>query len=141
MRLLAYPGTDLVLMCFSVANPDSFNEILWKWIPEIRQHLASVPFVLVGLKSDLRDNPVFNKLYVEPFFTYTIRLMTKDKKFVSRMEAEALAKKEDAICYVECSSKYQWHTRDVIKAAFIGMFSDYKRNAKAMKNKKDCQVQ
>ena len=34
-----YPGTDLILMCFSIYNLDSFKNIEKKWIPEVRHAL------------------------------------------------------------------------------------------------------
>ena len=43
LRILAYEGVDVVVMCFSLVNKNSFDNILDKWLPEYRQHLSGVP--------------------------------------------------------------------------------------------------
>jgi Ras-related C3 botulinum toxin substrate 1 len=83
LRPLTYPGTDVILICFSLDNPTSFENvrskvqytqtrlnipltptpILIQWYPEISHHLPSVPIILVGTKLDLRNDPaVIEKL-------------------------------------------------------------------------------
>ncbi len=48
LRPLSYPGTDVFLVCFSIASPSSYESITAKWIPEIKEHCPTVPFLLVG---------------------------------------------------------------------------------------------
>ena len=43
LRILAYEGVDVVVMCFSLVNKNSFDNILVKWLPEYRQHLSGIP--------------------------------------------------------------------------------------------------
>ncbi|CAL6003712.1 Rac/Rho-like_protein [Hexamita inflata] len=54
LRPLSYPGTDVVLLCYVVNNPQSLDNVLLKWAPEIAHHLPTVPTILVGTKNDLR---------------------------------------------------------------------------------------
>ena len=35
LRPLSYPDTDVILMCFSIDNPDSLENIPEKWTPEV----------------------------------------------------------------------------------------------------------
>ena len=71
LRPLAYPDTDVFLVCFSPMIPDSFENVKWvienisinnyvhlreKWIPEIKHHCPKTPFVLVGTKGDCRED-------------------------------------------------------------------------------------
>merc|ERR1711918_59855 len=56
LRPLSYPDTDVLLVCFSVDNPDSLDNIGEKWVPEVRHFCKGVPFVVVGLKADLRND-------------------------------------------------------------------------------------
>ena len=56
LRPLSYPQTDVFLVCFSVVSPASLDNVLHKWVPEIRHHCADAPLLLVGTKSDLRDD-------------------------------------------------------------------------------------
>ena len=56
LRPLSYPMTQVFLVCYSVVQPSSFNNLVSKWIPEVRHHCPNVPIILVGLKIDLRDD-------------------------------------------------------------------------------------
>ncbi|KAK3780856.1 hypothetical protein RRG08_055093, partial [Elysia crispata] len=51
-----YTGTDVFLLCFSVVNPVSFQDVQDKWYPEIRQHCPDTPIILVGNKIDMRGD-------------------------------------------------------------------------------------
>jgi GTPase SAR1 family protein len=49
--------TDIFLICFSIANSISLDNIRFKWEHEIRHHCPKTPIILVGTKLDLRDDP------------------------------------------------------------------------------------
>ncbi|CAL6015147.1 Rac/Rho-like_protein [Hexamita inflata] len=53
LRPLSYPGTDIVLLCYAINNPQSIINIIQKWAPEVKHHLPTVPTILVGTKNDL----------------------------------------------------------------------------------------
>ncbi|XP_071033337.1 rho-related BTB domain-containing protein 1 isoform X2 [Parasteatoda tepidariorum] len=53
-RRFAYGRSDVVLLCFSIANPMSLRNCKVIWYPEIRRFCPSTPIVLVGCKNDLR---------------------------------------------------------------------------------------
>lgn len=57
LRLLSYPDTDVIVMCFSIDLPDSLENIQDKWIPEVKHFCPNVPIILVGNKRDLRNDP------------------------------------------------------------------------------------
>jgi Ras-related C3 botulinum toxin substrate 1 len=56
IRPLSYPNTDIVLICFSVVCPDSFENVRTKWYPEVSHYCPSKPIILVGTKLDLRGD-------------------------------------------------------------------------------------
>ena len=56
LRPLSYPQTDVFLVCYSVVNPASFDNVRAKWSPEIKHNNPETPVVLVGTKLDLRDD-------------------------------------------------------------------------------------
>src|SRR6195952_5068988 len=56
LRPLSYPQTDVFLICFSIISPHSFDNVKSKWWPEIQHHASGVPLILVGTKSDLRND-------------------------------------------------------------------------------------
>lgn len=53
-RRFAYGRSDVVLLCFSIANPTSLRNCKVIWYPEIRRFCPNTPIVLVGCKNDLR---------------------------------------------------------------------------------------
>ena len=48
---------DVVLLCFSVISTTSFKNVRDLWIPELIRHNVGTPIILVGMKSDLREDP------------------------------------------------------------------------------------
>jgi Ras family protein A len=88
LRPLSYPDTDVVLVCFSINEPSSLDNVMERWHPELVHFLPNVPRILVGLKADLRD-----------------KLEHTPSSLVPQGEAEAVASKIGAIGgYLECSS-------------------------------------
>lgn len=58
LRPLCYPETDVFIICFSLVQPSSAENVLAKWGPELMHHNQGrhTPVVLVGTKLDLRDD-------------------------------------------------------------------------------------
>jgi len=56
LRILAYKNVHVFLLCFSTVSKTSFSNLEAKWIPEIKHHAPDALIVLVGTKSDLKDD-------------------------------------------------------------------------------------
>uniref|UniRef100_A0A2M4APD4 Putative ras similarity family n=1 Tax=Anopheles triannulatus TaxID=58253 RepID=A0A2M4APD4_9DIPT len=97
LRPLSYPNTDCFLICYSISNRTSFDNVLSKWCPELRHHGPSVPIVLVGTKSDLR--------------------VVGSEKFVTTAEGKKLKQKIKAYALVECSAKRKQNLAEVFEEA------------------------
>jgi len=95
LRPLSYPGTDVVLLCFSTCNRNSFESVKEKWYPEISHHLPGIPYILVGTKVDLRESQSADPNTSNP------------EKFeqVTKEEGKGLAKSLECVCYMEVSAK------------------------------------
>jgi len=103
LRPLSYPDTDVILMCFSIDQPDSLENIPEKWVPEVKHFCPNVPIVLVGNKKDLRNDD------------YTIRDLQRNKQSpVTFNEGEQMASRIGAKAYLECSAL----TKDGVRAVF-----------------------
>lgn len=118
LRPLSYPRTNIFLVCFAINSLTSFANIKHKWIPELRHHASNVPYVLVGLKTDIRRS--------HP---------NESDKHVSRAEAQKLASEIGAQAYFECSAMVDSYEsiRDIfIQATTIGIGNktDKKRQTK-----------
>ena len=106
LRPLSYPQTDVFLVCFSVASPSSLDNVLVKWVPEIRHHCADVPLVLVGTKGDLRDDR-----------ETILALQQSGQAVVRREQALKVAQKMRAVAYCECSALTQRGLKHVFEEA------------------------
>ncbi|KAJ2747145.1 RHO4 protein [Coemansia sp. BCRC 34301] len=56
LRIMSYPEADVVVVCFSVDMPESLDNVLTKWLPEVRDHVPRAKIVLAVLKTDLRTD-------------------------------------------------------------------------------------
>ena len=96
LRPLSYPQTDVLLVCFSITDKSSLNRAKSNWIPEIQHYVPEVPFILVGNKSDLRNDQ-----------NMIDELAEKGLNFVTEEEAQTIAKEVGAVKYCECSALTQ----------------------------------
>ncbi|XP_037620736.1 rho-related GTP-binding protein RhoH [Sebastes umbrosus] len=55
IRPRSYQQADVVLICYSVANPNSLANVQHKWIAEVRENLPKVPVLVVATQTDLRE--------------------------------------------------------------------------------------
>jgi Rho family protein len=106
LRPLAYAKAHVILIGFSIDTPDSLDDIRYKWIREATRLCAGVPTIVVGLKKDLRDDPV------------AIEEMRKNSlRFVAAQDGEAITREIGAKRYLECSSLSGEGVDDVFEAA------------------------
>ncbi|KAG8819653.1 hypothetical protein FRC19_009629 [Serendipita sp. 401] len=52
-----YQFADIVLLCAAADSPDSLDKVINKWSPEVLYHRPEAHLLLVGTKSDFRDEP------------------------------------------------------------------------------------
>ena len=128
LRPLSYPQTDVFLACFSLISPTSFEHIEQKWYPEIQHHCLGVPIILVGNKLDLRDDPTI------------IQTLAEQKlQPVSKNQGLDMAKRINAVKYMECSAKTQRGLKEVFTtAAEVVVFPELYRASGKSKKKFFC---
>lgn len=86
LRPLAFPRTDVFLVCFDISSKDSLDAAASKYVPEITHHCPGVPYILVGCKSDLRSGKTATAAPTAPPKTEKV---VRDGKLVEQKKAAA----------------------------------------------------
>uniref|UniRef100_A0A8D0H0D1 Uncharacterized protein n=1 Tax=Sphenodon punctatus TaxID=8508 RepID=A0A8D0H0D1_SPHPU len=127
LRPLSYSGTHVILMCYDVTNPSSFDNIRTKWYPEVNHFCKGVPILLIGCKTDLRkDRMLVRKLHEDRLEPITYH------------KGEALAQQLHSVSYLECSARFQENITDIFMEASRAALSTMKKNQRRRKLKRGC---
>lgn len=97
IRKIIYKTADAFILCYSVDNFDSYENVQTKWVPELRSVQPGIPIILVGTKVDLREEG--------------------NKKFVQTSDGDKLSRSIRARSFLECSSKTFKNVNEVIYEA------------------------
>lgn len=99
LRPLSYTNANLIIICYAIDKKDRIGNIEEKWLNEIQNLCKNVPYFLIGLKADVRDN-------ASP---------SEYDKFISKKEGEELAQKIGAKYFTECSSLTRKNVNETFK--------------------------
>lgn len=124
LRPLSYPQTDAFLLCFSLVNPASFENVRAKWYPEVSHHCPDTPIILVGTKLDLRDD----RDTIE-------KLRERRLAPISQQQGIKMAQEIKAVRYLECSALTQVGLKAVFDEAIMAVLRPPKK-----KKKRSCDI-
>ena len=112
---MAYPDTDVIILCFSVVRPDSMENIKIKWMPELNKYLPDAIIILVGTQVDLRDQSLNNNNNnnINNIINTNNNNNNLQQRFISTREGEELKQKISAFKYIECSALTQLNIKEV----------------------------
>ncbi|RKF59222.1 GTP-binding protein rhoC [Erysiphe neolycopersici] len=116
LRPLSYPETDLLFVCFAIDCPNSLENVMDKWYPEVVHFCPYTPLILVGLKSDLRTRRTCVEL-----------LKTQGLTPVTQEQGLGVATKMGAR-YAECSSKEMRGVEEIFTEAINIMVENDQSN-------------
>jgi len=120
-KATCFPNTHVFVLCFSVVHPDSYHNVKQKWLEELKSVCPDTPFILVGTKTDLReDEGMLNKL------------REKGKEPISTKLGQQRAKEIKAKYYMECSSKDLESVNEVFKKAVKVVMDPVKERKKVV---------
>ncbi|XP_055389817.1 ras-related C3 botulinum toxin substrate 1-like [Condylostylus longicornis] len=88
LRPISYPFMDVFLICFSVVDRNSYKRVKEKWYPEVHLKHSKTPIILVGTKTDLRNDDNIDD----------------DQECVTYSEGVEMANQIGATNYYECSA-------------------------------------
>lgn len=117
LRVLSYPEVNILLVCFAINSPASLDNVVDKWVPEVSHFCQDVPFILVGLKSDLRKNADNTG--------ETIPGATKSKVNISVDQAKSVAARIGANRYMECSARESEGISEVFNTAVAIVLAEH----------------
>ncbi|NXN74286.1 RHOF protein, partial [Himantopus himantopus] len=120
LRPLSYSDANAVLICFDVTNPNSYDNVLTKWYPEVNHFCKGVPVLVVGCKTDLRK---LQEGHLEP---------------ISYQKAKAMARQVHAVSYLECSARYQENVGDIFVEACSAALSAARRSQRRRRPRRGC---
>eukprot|EP01106_Pelomyxa_sp_JSP_P012561 TRINITY_DN351_c0_g1_i1.p1 TRINITY_DN351_c0_g1~~TRINITY_DN351_c0_g1_i1.p1 ORF type:complete len:196 (+),score=69.86 TRINITY_DN351_c0_g1_i1:98-685(+) len=124
LRPLSYANANVFLVCFSVTNSVSFENVKAKWYTELMHFCPDVPHILVGTKADTRNDKVVLD-----------KLRSQGQHVITTEEAQELSRHIKAIKYIECSAKTGENLKSVFDEAIRAvLFNKHK------KQKMSCQL-
>ncbi|XP_063313058.1 rho-related GTP-binding protein RhoF [Pelobates fuscus] len=127
LRPLSYQDVNLVLICYDVTSPTSFDNVLIKWYPEVNHFCRGVPIILIGCKTDLRKDKERLR-----------KLKTSQQEPITYNQGEAICKNIQAVEYLECSAKFQENVDNVFREATLIALNSMKKEEKLKRRQKKC---
>lgn len=112
IRPRSYQHADVILICYSVANPNSLASVQHKWILEVRQNLPKVPVLLVATQTDQREMGAYRS------------------GCISAAEGRRVAQDIHAKGYVECSSLSNRGVQQVFEYAVRTVVNQARKRAR-----------
>lgn len=98
LRVFTYAQSDVIVVCFSVVDRESYNNVSEYWVPEIRSYVGKdQPMILVATQSDL-----------------AVQADCDANAVVTRKEGVNLANKIGARAFIETSA----HDSDSVNKLF-----------------------
>jgi small GTP-binding protein len=107
LRSAFYFDCDVVLVCFSIDSPESLDNVVKKWAPEVRNSFGDGPTILVGCKKDLRCDAK----------TKAVDGPRTLQKRVDSKQARKVGRKIGAKKYIECSAVTHEGVQEIFEKA------------------------
>jgi GTPase SAR1 family protein len=95
------------VLCFSLVSPASLESVQAKWAPGLKETCPATPYILVGLKSNLRDQ----------FWDHPAEFKEQGISPIASSTGEAVKNAIGAELYFECSAQAQRNLKEVFEAA------------------------
>ena len=120
LRAYTYQESEVLVLCFSVCDRESFYSVVNSWLPEIQRHTKRRrPLLLVGTQIDLRSSS-----------SSSSSSPTSGQDEVTTEEGHKLAKIIGADCYIECSARNQEGLQQVFEHVVFSALKYRKKKSK-----------
>lgn len=122
---LNYPNTEILIICFSIANMETYKRVKHKWIPEINHYSPNTSIVLVGCKTDLR----YDSGLIE-------ELVKRGESCISSEMGRELCSEIKGMAYFECSALENKGVNEVFEFCASVVYKRWKKKNKCKALKK-----
>ncbi|KAK3092444.1 hypothetical protein FSP39_002917 [Pinctada imbricata] len=129
LRELFTAGTEVFLVCFSVTEPETLENVKKNWLTEIKILSPKGKFILVGTKIDRRDDQDILK-----------QLKEQNKKVITTLDGVKIANSVGAKAYVECSAIEQIGLKQVFETVVMVATGNAEGPKKPNGSKPQCSV-
>lgn len=129
LRPLSYPQTDVFILTYSIISPSSWENISYKWYPEVSHHCPGVPIILVGAKLDARDDP-----------EVLSNLSSRGMRPVTYEQGMQRAHEIGARKFIECSALTQKNLKSVFDEAIRASLNPAGEDSKKKKKARKCSI-
>ncbi|KAL8589821.1 hypothetical protein ACOMHN_020824 [Nucella lapillus] len=129
LRAYTYQSSEVLVLCFSVCDRESFYNVPNCWLPEIQRHTKGrTPLLLVGTQIDLRSSS--SDLKASDSSSSSSSSSCPDE--VSWEEGSQLAKMIGADCYIECSARSEEGVQQVFEHVVFSALKYRKKKSKIL---------
>ena len=131
LRKCAYHKADLVIICFALDCPKSLEDVREFWVPEIKKLAKNVPYMLVGTRSDAREERIMAA--VDECSCSALGNPANcvcSSETVAMQQGQQVCEEIEALDYLECSARYRDGTRRVFERATLLALRKHRRKKK-----------
>ncbi|CAF1258083.1 unnamed protein product, partial [Didymodactylos carnosus] len=115
---LCIPYSAIILLCFSVVQPQSFQNAITYWLSRARRSNSKTSVILVGTQSDLVHD-----------LKTLLKLDQLKQKPITEKEARGRAQQMDATTYMECSALTQKNLKTIFDTAVLAAIDYHNSNS------------
>ncbi|KAI7905185.1 YIL118Wp-like protein [Cokeromyces recurvatus] len=135
LRVFSYDNTHAILVCYSINNRTSLDNIVNRWIHELQKECPQAKMILAALKCDLRSSSSSSSS------SSTSTSTSNTNKIILYKEGLAVAKEMNAIRYFECSAKHNRGVQECFEqAAKIALTVHLPNDPLLKKKNKQCMI-
>ena len=130
LRKCVYHKADIVIICCALDCPKSLQDVREFWAPELRRLAKNVPYMLVGTRSDAREERVMAAAGCSCTAQGNPANCVCCDDVVTVQQGQQMCEEIGALNYMECSARYRDGTRRVFEQATLLALRKHRRRKK-----------
>ena len=146
LRRCAYRRTDAIILCYSSDNASSLDKIKSHWLPEVQTYTSNAPYILVGTKTDIREEildqleQMTDEEKTQTFNGTGSNVKSLTGRLVSTEHGYDTAQSIGAHSFHECSARYRDGTRVIFETVAEVALKKSRRKRKVQRTGDICSI-